>query len=121
MRIVVFCCENSAYQAARQGQLPAEVDLIRLPCGGRVEVLHMLRAFERGADGVLVLTCQEDNCQSLHGSARARHRVEYAKEILQEIGIDPERLQWHPVTSNMGPRFRKIVADMVEGLKLASA
>ena len=63
------------------------------PCSGRVETLHLLKALEGGADGVVVFACHEDNCQYLHGNVRLNSRVEYAKQILAKIGLEQERLE----------------------------
>jgi F420-non-reducing hydrogenase iron-sulfur subunit len=63
-----------------------------LPCSGRIEPLHFLRAFEAGADLVYLITCPEQVCRYQYGNERAKKRVAYAKTLIQEIGLDPERL-----------------------------
>jgi F420-non-reducing hydrogenase iron-sulfur subunit len=63
------------------------VYLIQLPCSAKLGTIHMLRPFEKGVDGVLVMTCSEDGCQSLEGSRRARMRVREANRALDEIGL----------------------------------
>ena len=64
---------------------PDTIRILRLPCTGRVDVIHMLRAFQKGADGVYVAGCLEGECHFLTGNLRARRRVEYAKKILEDV------------------------------------
>lgn len=64
-----------------------------LSCGGQLELIHVLRAFEDAADGVLVAHCDPAGCRSLAGSARAVRRVEHARRLLEETGVNPDRLR----------------------------
>jgi F420-non-reducing hydrogenase iron-sulfur subunit len=68
-------------------QYPSNVKIIILPCTGKVDLIHILRAFEKGADGVYVVGCLEGACQYTSGNLRARKRVEQAREILAKIGV----------------------------------
>jgi hypothetical protein len=63
-----------------------------LPCTGKLQPEHLLKAFETGARAVCVIACAADNCHYLEGSRRAERRVEYVRELLDEIGLDSERL-----------------------------
>jgi hypothetical protein len=65
---------------------------IALPCTGRLQPEHILKAFETGADAVCVITCAGDDCRYLEGSRRAERRVEYVRGLLDEIGLGGERL-----------------------------
>lgn len=64
-----------------------------LSCGGQLELIHILRAFEDAADGVFVAHCDPDRCGSLAGSARAASRVESARSLLEEAGVRGGRLR----------------------------
>jgi coenzyme F420-reducing hydrogenase delta subunit len=97
-------------------QYPDNVRVLRLPCTGKVEVNHILTAFERGVDGVMVAGCLEGGCHFLEGNLRARKRVERAKQILEEIGLEPERLEMFNLSSAEGGRFAEIVTEMSERL-----
>jgi len=88
-----------------------------LPCTGRVDVIHMLRAFQKGADGVYVAGCLEGECHFLTGNLRARRRVEYAQKILDEIGIGGERLQMYNIAASDGPRFAAVAREMDEKIR----
>ncbi|MBU0568033.1 hydrogenase iron-sulfur subunit [bacterium] len=93
--IVIFCCHNcippEAVSIEKQGK--ANIKLIKLPCSGKIEVLHILKSFESGVDGVLVAGCMDGKCQSLVGNRRARGRVARAKKYLNEIGLEQDRLK----------------------------
>ena len=68
-------------------QYPSNIQIILVPCTGKVDVLYMLRAFEKGADGVYVVGCMEGDCHYNSGNFRARKRVEQAQHILDAIGV----------------------------------
>lgn len=88
------------------------VRIIRVPCSGRVDSLHLMKAFERGADGVFVAGCLEGECHFLVGNLQAKKRVQYVKGILKAIGINPERLQMYNLSAAMGSRFSEITWEM---------
>jgi coenzyme F420-reducing hydrogenase delta subunit len=93
---------------------PNSIRIIRLPCTGKVDVLHLLRAFQKGADGVYVAGCLEGECHYLTGNLRAKKRVEYAKKLLDEIGIGGERLEMYNIAASDGPRFAEVAREMHE-------
>jgi len=114
-RIVAFCCENSALRAAQNVEDPAvleAVELVRLPCTGKVEIGLLLQCLERGHPGVLVLGCPVDNCKFLRGSSRARKRVDMTRKILKEAGLDEERVRMDFLSSLDAHKFQRIVAEM---------
>jgi coenzyme F420-reducing hydrogenase delta subunit len=99
MKVVVFFCQQlDPQQDLNRRSLEQEMgERIRfhpMPCGGRVDALHLLRAVEAGADVVHVLTCPERGCRYQQGNSRAGKRLAYAKRLLGEIGLEPERLNW---------------------------
>jgi F420-non-reducing hydrogenase iron-sulfur subunit len=115
--IIAFCCHYCAYAAADLAgsmrlQYPTNVRVLKLPCTGKLEVNYLLTAFERGVDGVIVAGCLEGGCHFLEGNLRARRRVERAREILGEIGLEPERVEMFNLSSAEGPRFAQIVTEM---------
>jgi coenzyme F420-reducing hydrogenase delta subunit len=120
--ILAFCCHYCAYAAADLAgsmrlQYPSNVRVLRLPCTGKLEVNYLLAAFERGVDGVIVAGCLEGGCHFLEGNLRARRRTERARELLAEIGIEPERLEMFNLSSAEGSRFAEIVTLMSERLQ----
>jgi len=119
--ILAFCCHYCAYAAADLAgamrlQYSSNVRVVKLPCTGKIEVDYILAAFERGVDGVMVAGCLEGGCHFLEGNLRARRRVERAKRFLEEIGLEPERVEMFNLSSADGPRFAEIVTEMNERL-----
>jgi len=83
-------------------QYPSDINIILVPCTGKVDVLHILHAFEKGADGVYAVGCMEGDCHYNSGNLRARKRVEQAQSILETIGIGGERAQMYNLSSSEG-------------------
>lgn len=120
--IVAFCCHYCAYAAADLAgsmrlQYPPNVRVIRLPCTGKIDVIHILRALEDGADGVMVAGCLEGNCHYEKGNLYAKRRVYYAKKLIQELGLEPERVEMFNMSSSEGPRFAETATLMTERVK----
>ncbi|MDH5405842.1 MAG: hydrogenase iron-sulfur subunit [Candidatus Aminicenantes bacterium] len=121
-RIVAFCCQRSAYSAADlAGEMhlsfPEGLDIIQVPCTGRVDIVYLLRSLEEGADGVLILACFEDNCKYISGNIRARKRVDYARKLLKELGLEKERIAIGNLASNTPHRFVELTQAMTEEIK----
>ncbi len=117
--IVAFCCKYCAYAAgdlagSMRLSYPANIRIIQVPCTGRVDIVHLLRAIEDGADGVYVAGCLEGECHFLTGNLKTRRKVEYVQKTLAEIGIDPGRVEMFNLSSAMGPRFAEIAREMTE-------
>jgi len=121
-RILAFCCKYCAYAAADLAgsmrlSYPTNIKIIQIPCTGRIDIVHLLRAIEDGADGVYVAGCLEGDCHFVTGNLRARKRVAYVKKTLQELGIEPERVEMFNLSSAMGPRFAEIAIEMADRIK----
>ncbi len=71
---------------------PFSVQEVLVPCTGRLQPEHILKAFELGADLVCAVACAEDNCHTLEGSKRCARRVDFLRDILDEVGLGAERL-----------------------------
>jgi F420-non-reducing hydrogenase iron-sulfur subunit len=91
---------------------PPNVKIIKVPCTGRVDIILVLKAFENGADGVCLVGCLEGDCHFLVGNIRARKRVEYVKQLLDESGIGGERVAMYNLSSAQGQRFAEIAREM---------
>jgi coenzyme F420-reducing hydrogenase delta subunit len=96
---------------------PGNIRIIRVPCTGKVDTLHILRSFEKGADGVFVVGCLEGDCRFNWGNLRARKRVEESQKILNSIGIEGERVRMFNLSSGEGPRFAEIATEMTEEIR----
>lgn len=115
--IVAFCCENSGYLAAQMASeakltFPQTVTLVKLPCSGRIDALFLFKALEKGADGVMVLACQKENCKFLKGNVRAEQRIQATRKALQRIGVQPERVAFCHLAGNMGHKFVEEVQSL---------
>ena len=95
-------------------QYPANLRIIRVPCSGKVDVRHLLRAIQKGADGVCVIGCLEGTCHYNEGNIRARERVEYVKTLLEEIGLESDRVRMYNLSSGEGPTFAAYAEEMTE-------
>lgn len=98
-------------------QYSSSIRIILLPCTGKVDLIHILKAFEKGADGVYVVGCMEGSCQYTSGNLRARRRVQAAKEILEKVGVGGERVEMYNLSSSEGPRFVEIAQEMTEKIR----
>ncbi len=121
-KILALCCHYCAYAAADLAgsmrlRYPPNVRVLRLPCTGKVDVDYLMRAFEKGVDGIIVAGCLEGGCHYQEGNLRARKRVGYAKDVLAEAGLEPERLEMFNLSSAEGPTFARIVTEMTERIK----
>ena len=120
--IIAFCCERSAYLAAdavgKQGLHYSEsLRVIKVPCAGRVDIIHILKAFEEGAAAVMVLGCEDGACHHVTGNIRAKERVTYSETLLKEVGLDGERVGMFNLAPNAPDKFIKIVNEMNKRIK----
>jgi coenzyme F420-reducing hydrogenase delta subunit len=118
-KIVAYCCNYCAFAAADLAgatrlQYPPNVRIVRLPCTGKVDAIHIMKAFEEGADGIFVAGCLEGQCHFLEGNTRAKKKVAYVKRLLDEAQIESERLEMYNLSSAMGGRFAEIVEEMTD-------
>ncbi len=95
-------------------QYPPNLRIIEVPCTGKVDIIHLLTAFESGADAVMVVGCQEGDCHYSGGNLYAKTRVKRAKGILDQVGLNGERLAMFNLSSAMGGRFAEIVQEMTD-------
>lgn len=93
---------------------PPSIRIIRVPCTGKVDVIHILHAFEKGADGVYLVGCMEGECHYKYGNIRAKKRVEQAKKILDTVGVGAERARMYNLSSSDAPLFVKYAKEMHE-------
>ena len=96
---------------------PPNVKIIKVPCTGRVDVIHLLKALEDGADGVLVAGCLEGDCHYQNGNLRAKKRVTQVQQILEQIGLGAERVAMYNLSAGMGVRFAEIAREITEKIR----
>lgn len=121
-KILAFCCNYCAYAAADLSgsmrlQYPPNVRIIKTPCTGRLEVQFLMRAFEKGADGVLVAGCLEGGCHFTDGNFFAKRRVIYTQGLMAEFGLEKERLRMVNVSASMARPLTDVIKEMVETVR----
>ncbi|GKT08542.1 hydrogenase iron-sulfur subunit [Desulforhabdus sp. TSK] len=117
--IVAFCCHYCAYTAADMAgsmrlHYPPNVKIIRVPCSGKVDAIHIMKALEKGADGVIVAGCLEGDCHFKNGNIRAAHRVDSVRKILGDIGMGGDRVEMFTMSAGMGERFALVATEFTE-------
>ena len=98
-------------------EYPANIKIIRVPCTGKVDVMYLLRAIQQGADGAYVVGCLEGACHYNEGNFRARERVNYVRMLLEEIGLEADRVRMYNLSSGEGPTFAAYAREMTENIK----
>ena len=121
--IVAFACEGAAGYASELAnqmgmKIPHNVRILKVPCTGRLDALHFMKAFDEGADGVLVFACPEDQCHYIDGSKKAEERIRYMKKTLDVLGIGSERMEVYNVNSCEPDRFANLATQFTN--KIAS-
>lgn len=120
--IIAFCCQYCSYSAADLAgsmrlQYPPNVRIVRTPCTGRLEVEFFMKAFEKGADGILVAGCLEGGCHFTEGNFLAKGRVKYAGSFLSESGIESERIRMINVSAAEARPFVDRLNELIETVK----
>jgi F420-non-reducing hydrogenase iron-sulfur subunit len=114
--VAAFCCPGALAardRAVEEGrELPEGLAIVELPCTGRIDEVNILHALRMGAWAVMVVGCLEGNCEFHSGNFQAQRRVDQAKDILVEIGVDRARIEMFRVASNQGQRFAELASAM---------
>ena len=95
---------------------PVGIRVVRVPCTGKVDLVHILRAFELGADGVYLVGCLEGTCAYEQGNFRAKKRVAQAVRYLDQVGIGGERVAMFNLSSGDAPLFAAYAQEMYQRL-----
>jgi len=116
--ITIFYCINSFKQPEEPLLEDCNIKYIKMPCSSMTKDVYLLRAFEAGADAVLVLACPEENCRYAEGGKRARKRIQWVRAILDQIGMDGQKRLFIYNTAAAGEKAVKgIIKDILSGLK----
>ena len=121
LQLVAFCCANSSAKTAELSKAPFQLDgvtvrLAQLACSSKIQVLHVLRALETGADGVALWTCPQDSCRFGRGCLRAAKRIERARRILDQIKVGGRRVFLQPLDPNDPEALDKALAKAAQQL-----
>ena len=121
-KIIGFLCNWCSYAGAdkagsAQKPYSPNVNVIKVMCSGRIDPQFILKAFEKGADGVMILACHPGDCHYKEGNYRAVQRHRLLLRMLEQFGIEKERCRFDYVSAGEGDRFVAIINETVETVK----
>jgi F420-non-reducing hydrogenase iron-sulfur subunit len=121
-KIVAFLCKwcssaGSDLAGVSRMEYPPNVVPITVMCSGSISPLYILSAFNKGADGVLVSGCHPGDCHYIKGNYYARRRIALVKNLLEFVGLEPQRFQMSWVSAAEGTKYTQIIKDFVQELK----
>lgn len=121
-KIVAFVCNWCTYAGAdltgtSRIKYSADVKIIRFPCTGRIDFMILMKAFENGADGIIVSGCHPNDCHYSTGNFHARRRWIVFRNLLNFTGIDTERIQFSWVSAAEGFKWADVVNNTVKKIK----
>ena len=121
-RIVAFFCNWCTYTAsdlAGTARLAYEPNapVVRVMCSGRFDPQFVLKAFEQGADGVLIGGCHPGDCHYQEGNYKALRRFRLLKRVLKQFGVDDERVRLEWISASEGDRVQRVVNEMTSQLR----
>ncbi|MDH7506296.1 MAG: hydrogenase iron-sulfur subunit [Candidatus Thermoplasmatota archaeon] len=121
-KIVGFLCNWCSYAGADLAgtsriQYPPNIRIIRVMCSGSVDSVYILRALLDGADGVFVGGCHPGDCHYIDGNYKARRRMVLLKNILETLGLEPERIWIRWISASEGQKFAETMKEMTENIR----
>jgi F420-non-reducing hydrogenase iron-sulfur subunit len=121
-RIIGFLCNWCTYAGADLAgtsriQYPPNIRIIRMMCSGSLDPTYVLKVLLEGADGVLIGGCHPGDCHYISGNLKARRRVAILKSVLEEAGLEPQRVWLRWISASEGAYFAETVRDMVDHIR----
>ncbi len=121
-KIVGFLCNWCSYTGADLAGVsrmpwPANVRVVRVMCTGRVDPTFVLKAFEKGADGVLISGCHPGDCHYVEGNYKALRRTRLLQRMLDDFGIEAERVRLEWISASEGDKWAEVTAEMTEAIR----
>ncbi len=121
-KIIGFLCNWCSYEGADSAgrarkAYPANLRVVRVMCSGRVDPQFILEAFKEGADGVMILGCHPGDCHYKEGNLQALKRYGVLKRVLEQFGIEEDRLRLDWISAGEGDKFVQVVSDMTERMR----
>ncbi|GAF99747.1 unnamed protein product [marine sediment metagenome] len=120
--IIVFACNWCSYAGADLAgvsrlKYPTNIRIVRVMCSGRVDPAFVIKAFTKGADGVLVAGCHPGDCHYLEGNLSAEKRIKNTKEALEILGWETNRLRLEWISASEGKRFAQVMTEFTQQIK----
>ena len=121
-KIVAFVCNWCTYTGADLAgtsrlTMAHNVRVIRLNCSSRVSPLFVIKAFERGADGVIVSGCHTGDCHYSTGNYFTRRRFTIFRELLDFMGVDTNRVTFSWVSASEGRKWQQVINETTARVK----
>ena len=121
-RILAFLCNWCSYAGADLAgtsrlKYPPSILPIRVMCSSRVDPIFIIKAYLGGIDGVLVAGCHPGDCHYQSGNYKTNRRIKLLKKLLQEMGVEPERVRFEYISASEGVKFAQVVTDFIDELK----
>lgn len=118
-KIVVFCCNWCSYAGADLAgtsrlKIKPYFRIIRTMCSGRIEPSFILHAFAKGADGVMITGCHPGDCHYMSGNYKAIRRIMLLKNMLPQLGVEPERLRLEWISASEALKFQSVVNEFID-------
>ena len=121
-KIIGFLCNWCSYTGADLAgtsrlQYPPNIRIIKVMCSGRVNPQFVLKAFQEGADGVLVSGCHPGDCHYIEGNYHAKRKLTLTTDLMEFMGVDPKRFQISWVSASEGKKFAEVVTKFTAQIK----
>jgi coenzyme F420-reducing hydrogenase delta subunit len=119
LNLTIFFCQQldpdqDVNRRALEKELGERIRFFPLPCSGRIDPLHLMRALESGADKVYLITCPEGTCRYREGNLRAQKRIVFTQELIEEIGLERERLELIITSAGNPANIDKMVRELLD-------
>jgi F420-non-reducing hydrogenase iron-sulfur subunit len=120
--IIGFCCNWCSYAGAdlagtSRYEYPPNIRIIRVMCTQMIPPWLVVDALTKGADGVLITGCHPGDCHYIDGNLKAQRRVDALDVMLQDMGLEPERLKLEWVSAGEGEKFARVVQDFTDDVR----
>ena len=118
-KIIAYVCNWCTYLCAdlagtNRLEYPSNVRIMRLPCTGRIDFNLIIKAFEMGADSVIVSGCHPGDCHYTAGNYHARRRWILFRELLNTLGVEVERVHFAWISAAEGKKFQQFITEITE-------
>ncbi|MFX1534028.1 MAG: hydrogenase iron-sulfur subunit [Promethearchaeota archaeon] len=120
--IIGFLCNWCSYAGAdlagtSRMKYPPNITSIRVMCSGRVDIVIVLEALKKGADGVFIAGCHPGDCHYKSGNYKTNRRIKLLKKFLDDMGIEPNRVKFEYISASEGQKFASTVTKFVDELR----
>ena len=118
LKIYIFCClSHLEVSQIVLADISEGLKVIPIPCAGKIDIRYLVKAFETGADGVVLVSCPEGDCRFLEGNLRARKRMEAVDALLAEAGLGKGRLRVIQLDDEGAQRVVSEIAEFMQWLQ----